>query len=119
MRGLLLKLEPLIWLMFGQGLLIGTMLLTGWVLVAGLGVPLGVVPAEALSYERAHMLGSSPIGRLVLLGLIALPMWKGVHHIRHLCIDFGGAHRDAVVAPLLYLTASVGSLLAVVAVVRL
>lgn len=119
MKGLLLRFEPFIWLMFGQGLLIGTMLLTGWVLVAGLAVPLGLVPAEALSYERAHMLGSNPIGRVVLLALIALPMWKGVHHIRHLCIDFGGARRDAVVAPLLYGIACLGSLLAVVAVVRL
>jgi fumarate reductase subunit D len=119
MRRLLLKLEPLVWLMFGLGLLIGTMLLTGWVLIVGLAVPLGVVPVEALSYERAHMLGSSLIGRLVLLGLIALPIWKGVHHIRHLCLDFGGAHRDAVVAPLLYLTACLGSVLAVFAVVRL
>ena len=37
MKGLLLQLEPLIWLMFGQGIMIGTMLLTGWVLVVGLG----------------------------------------------------------------------------------
>ena len=40
MKDLLLKLEPLIWLMFGQGILLGTVLLTGWVLVVGLGVPL-------------------------------------------------------------------------------
>ncbi len=29
MKTLLLKLEPLIWFMFGQGILIGTILLTG------------------------------------------------------------------------------------------
>jgi hypothetical protein len=39
--------------------------------------------------------------------------------MRHTLIDFGGAERDALVAPLLYLLATIGSVLAVVAVVRI
>ena len=119
MKHLLLKLEPLIWLLFGQGILLGTVLLTPWVLVVGLAIPLGIVPADALSYERAYALGSHIVGRVILLGLIVLPLWKGAHHMRHTLIDFGGAKRDALVAPLLYLLATVGSVLAVVAVVRI
>ena len=95
MHGLLLRLEPIIWLLFGQGILIGTMLLTPWILVVGLLVPLGIVDAEALSYERAHALGSNPFGRLILLALCALPLWKGAHHLRSLSIDFGGRSRNA------------------------
>ena len=119
MKHLLLKLEPLIWLLFGQGILIGTMLLTGWILVVGLGVPLGVVSADALSYERAHALASNPLGRLFLLALLALPLWKGAHHVRSLSIDYGGLSRDAVMATGLYAIAAAGSLAAIVAVVRL
>ena len=119
MKHLLLKLEPLIWLLFGQGILLGTILLTGWVLVVGLAIPLGIVPADALSYERAYRLGSSLVGRIVLLGLIALPMWKGAHHMRHVFIDLGGADRDVRTATPLYLIAAVGSVLAVVAIIRL
>jgi fumarate reductase subunit D len=119
MKQLLLKIEPVVWLLFGQGILVGTILLTGWLLVMGVGVPLGIVPAEAVAYERAHGLAAHPIGRLVLLALIALPLWKGAHHLRSLSIDFGGAGRDAAVATLLYGTAAVGSLLALVAVARL
>ena len=48
-----------------------------------------------------------------------LPLWKGAHHVRSLSIDFGGVQRDPVVATVLYAIAAVGSLLAVVAVVRL
>jgi fumarate reductase subunit D len=118
-RQLLLRLEPLIWLLFGQGILIGTMLLTGFVLVVGLLVPLDLVPSGALAFERAHRLAAHPIGRLVLLGVIALPLWKGAHHVRSLAIDFGGGHRDPVVASLLYAIAAAGSLLGLVAVVRL
>ena len=119
MHRLLLKLEPIIWFMFGQGILLGTILLTGWILVVGLAIPMGLVSADALSYERAHMLGSNIIGRLVLLGLIALPLWKGAHHVRSLAMDFGGVERDAMVGGLLYLIALVGSVLVVLAVVRL
>lgn len=119
MKGFLLKIEPVIWLLFGQGLLIGTMLLTGWVLIVGLAIPLGLVPVEALTFERAHALASNLIGRLVLMALIVLPLWKGAHHIRHLSIDFRGADRDVVVAPILYAIATAGSIAGILAVVRL
>jgi len=119
MKHLLLKLEPLIWLLFGQGIMIGTMLLTGWILVVGVLVPMGIVPADALTFARAHDLGASLLGRLFLLALLVLPLWKGAHHVRSLSIDFGGVNRDAAVATLLYGIAAVGSLLAIVAVIRL
>jgi len=119
MKNFLLKIEPVIWLLFGQGIMLGSILLTGWLLVVGLAIPLGIVPAEALDFGRAHALASNPIGRLVLLGLIALPLWKGAHHLRHLSIDHGGAARDLVVAPLLYGIAALGSVIAIVAVIRL
>lgn len=119
MKHLLLRMEPLIWVLFGLGIMIGTMLLTGWLLVVGLAFPLGLVPAEALDYSRAHSLGSSLIGRLVLVALIALPMWKGAHHVRHLAIDHGGGDRDQVVAPVLYSIAVIGSVGAILAVIRL
>jgi fumarate reductase subunit D len=119
MKHFLLRIEPVVWFLFGQGIMIGTMLLTGWVLVVGLAVPLGLVSPDALAYERAHELGSHPIGRLLLAALIALPLWKGAHHLRHLSIDFGGLSRDVVVAPILYGIAALGSLAAIVAVIRL
>lgn len=119
MKHLLLKLEPIIWLLFGNGIMLGTILLTGWLLVVGVGIPLGIFPADALAFERAHALGANLIGRLVLAALIVLPLWKGAHHIRSLSLDFGGANRDAAVATFLYGIATLGSLLGLVAVVRL
>ena len=119
MREFLLRIEPVIWLLFGQGLLIGTMLLTGWILVVGIAVPLGLVAPEALAFERAHALASNPVGRLVLAALIVLPLWKGAHHVRHLSIDFRGAERDLWLAPILYGVATVARLAGILAVVRL
>jgi fumarate reductase subunit D len=119
MKELLLRFEPVIWTIFGLGIMLGTMLLTGWVLVFGVLAPMGFVPADALSYDRAHALATHVIGRIVLVALIALPLWKGAHHVRSISIDFGGAERDTRVATLLYAIAAVGSILAIVAVVRL
>lgn len=117
MKNLLLKLEPVIWLLFGQGILVGTVLLTGWVLVLGIAAPLGIVPT--LDFAHAHDLGASLIGRVVLASVIVFPLWKGAHHLRHVFIDMGGGERDAVIAPLLYLLASAGSVAGILAVIRL
>ncbi len=125
MRTMLLKLEPIIWLMFGQGILLGTMLLTGWILVVGILIPMGLVDASALNYVRAHQIATTslfgiiPVGQLVLAALLVLPLWKGAHHIRSLLIDFGGAERDGIVGTTLYLIALVGSVMGVMAVVGL
>ena len=119
MKHFLLRIEPIIWLLFGQGLLIGTILLTGWILVVGIAAPLGLIDPAALAFDRAHALASTLIGRLLLAALIVLPLWKGAHHMRHLSIDFRGAERDAIVAPLCYGVATVGSILGVLAVIRL
>jgi fumarate reductase subunit D len=119
MREFLLRMEPVIWLLFGQGLLFGTMLLTGWILIVGIAVPLGLVAPEALAFDRAHAIASNPVGRLVLAALIVLPVWKGAHHMRHLSIDFRGADRDVWVAPILYSIATIASLAGILAVVRL
>ena len=121
MKEFLQRIEPVIWFVFGQGLLIGTMLLTGWILVMGIAAPFGLLPVDPspLAFDRAHALASNPIGRLVLGALIVLPMWKGAHHIRHLFIDFGGADRDVVVAPICYGVAAAGTLAGLIAVIRL
>jgi len=119
MREFLLRIEPVIWLLFGQGLLIGTMLLTGWILIVGIAVPLGLVAPEALAFDRVQVLASNVLGRLVLAALVVLPLWKGAHHMRHLSIDFRGAERDVVVAPVVYSIAAIGSLAGILAVVRL
>jgi len=113
------RLEPGIWALFGAGFMVGSLLLPAWIFVVGIAWPLGWVPADALAFERAHALGASFLGRLVLLALIALPIWNAANHLRHWLIDLGGYDRDGVMAPLLYALAAVLSVLAVVAVVRL
>jgi fumarate reductase subunit D len=112
----MLRLEPIIWLLFGAGMMVGGFLLPAWIATAGLGLG---VSEGALSYDRMHALLGSPLGRLVALAAMALPLWGGAHHVRHVWIDFGGLRSDAIVGGLLYAVALVGSVAAVVAVVSL
>ena len=115
----LLKLEPLIWFLFGQGIMIGSMLMTGWILVVGILAPLDIVPADALAYDRALALASNPIGSFILVGILALPVWKGAHHVRHFFIDRGHVANDGLIGGLAYTFAALLSVGAIYAVLRL
>lgn len=116
MRQLLLRLEPVIWLLFGAGIMVGTILLPGYLLTVGIGGPLGWLPEGALAFDRVHALASHPIGRAVLLALIALPLWKGAHHVRALMVDWQGESVDGIMGTALYAIAAVGSVLGILAV---
>ena len=116
MRRLIGSLEPLWWGLFVTGTALSAILLPGWILSVGLGV---TFTPEALSYERVHALGASLPGRALLVALVVTCLWNGAHHLRHFNIDLGGLSRDAATATLLYGLASGGSLLAIVAALRL
>jgi fumarate reductase subunit D len=118
-KHLMLRLEPVIWVLFGAGMMVGGLLLPAYILVVGLAGPLGLVPHGALAYDRMYSLASNPIGRIVFAAAAALPLWGGAHHLRHVWIDFGGLRSDGLVGGLLYGIALVGSIFAVIAVVRL
>jgi fumarate reductase subunit D len=118
-KALLLRLEPVIWPLFGAGILLGTLLLPAYLLTVGLGAPLGLLPEGALAFERAHAIAANPLGRLVLLGLIALPLWKGAHHTRSLALDLLGHEAEVAVGTALYAVALLGSLAGIAAVLSL
>ena len=119
MKALLVRLEPIIWLLFGGGMMATALLYPGWIFSVGLAQPLGVFSDDALGYDRALALATNPIGRLVIVLAIALPLWAAAHHVRHVQIDFGGVARDGWFGALCYGVALAGSALAVVAVARL
>jgi fumarate reductase subunit D len=118
MRRLLLVLEPIIWALFSAGMMVGGLLLPAWALVMGVAGPLGIA-SGATSYYQFFALASHPLARLVLLAAMALPLWGGAHHLRHLWLDFGGLRSDGLVGTLCYGGALVGSLVAIAAVARL
>ena len=116
MKRIITTLEPVWWGLFVTGTALSSILLPGWILTIGLGV---TFTPDALSFERVHALGANLLGRAFLVALVVACLWNGAHHLRHFNIDLGGLSRDTAVATLLYGLAAAGSLLAIVAVLRL
>jgi len=75
--------EPIWWGLFGAGGTWFAMLTPITVLVLGILVPLGVIDAEAMSYERVSAFATSIIGALFIIGTLALPMWHAMHRVHH------------------------------------
>jgi len=118
-KALLVRLEPIIWGLFGGGMMVAALLYPAYLLVFGVAGPMGVLSESALSYERMAALTGNPIGKLVLIAMIALPLWAGAHHVRHIFLDFGGLARDGLVGSLCYAVALVGSVVAILAVLAI
>ena len=81
--------EPIYWGLFGAGGVVAAMLLPILILITGILMPLGWLPADALSYEKIHALATSWWGAPILLAVIALPISHGMHRIYHGLHDLG------------------------------
>ncbi|MGY3570258.1 fumarate reductase subunit FrdD [Vibrio paucivorans] len=75
--------EPIWWGLFGAGGTWFAMITPITILVLGVLAPLGVINAEALSYERVSEFATSIIGALFIIGTLALPMWHAMHRVHH------------------------------------
>ncbi|MGJ7094699.1 fumarate reductase subunit FrdD [Vibrio hannami] len=75
--------EPVWWGLFGAGGTWFAMITPITVLVLGILAPLGIIDAEALSYERVADFATSFIGALFIIGTLALPMWHAMHRLHH------------------------------------
>ncbi len=81
--------EPFFWSLFGAGGVVTAFITPILVLVIGILIPLGILPAEILDYERMLGFAGTLIGKLLLLVIIALTFWHCVHRIYHSLHDFG------------------------------
>jgi fumarate reductase subunit D len=75
--------EPVWWGLFGAGGTWFAMISPVTILVLGILAPLGVIDAEALSYERVANFATHLIGALFVIATIALPMWHAMHRVHH------------------------------------
>lgn len=75
--------EPVWWGLFGAGGSWFAMITPVTILVLGILVPLGIIDAQAFSYDRVSGFVTSFIGALFTIGTLSLPMWHAMHRLHH------------------------------------
>lgn len=111
--------EPVFWLLFGGGGVIAALALPAMVLVTGLLGPYGFLGDDALAYQRVLALAGHWFGKLLLLPLVALPLWLAAHRIHHSLHDLGLRVHGQGSALVCYGLAAAGSALTVLALLRI
>ncbi|WP_299731987.1 fumarate reductase subunit FrdD [uncultured Endozoicomonas sp.] len=83
-------IEPLLWSLFGAGGTTIAFFFPAIIFVVGLGVPLEIIPAEALSYERmSGFFLESWIGKIALIVALVPSYWACIHRVYHGSHDLG------------------------------
>ncbi|MGY1633738.1 fumarate reductase subunit FrdD [Geodermatophilus sp. SYSU D01186] len=102
------RVEPIVWLGFSAGGVVAAVLLPSLLLLLGLAVPLGWVPAP----DRGHLLAvvGHPVTLVVLFGVCVLLLVHSAHRFRYTLYDGLQVKQKRVVAVLCYGAAVVGSL---------
>lgn len=83
------KTEPFWWGMFSLGGVIAALLVPIHIFLDGLAVPLGLIDANLLSYERMQALLANPFVKIYLFFLIVLPLYHAAHRIRFSLYELG------------------------------
>jgi len=107
--------KPMLWLPFAGGGLVAALVIPVLILITGVLVPLGVLH---LRYETIAAFAHHPIGKLIVLGAVALPAWHAAHRLRMTAHDLGLGGGVAVKAACygtawLLILAAAGALLAI------
>jgi succinate dehydrogenase subunit D len=95
--------KPLLWLPFAGGGLVAALIIPVLILITGVLMPLGLLP---LPYEKMAAFAHNPLGKLILFGTVALPVWHAAHRLRMTAHDLG-LGGGAVVKALCYGSAGV------------
>lgn len=103
--------KPIFWSLFGAGGMLSALIGPMLVLLIGVAVPLGWLPADMLRYERVLAFAHGWFGKLVLFAVITLFLFHGMHRLYHTLHDFG-VHVTAGMKAACHGLAGVGSVVA-------
>ena len=93
-------------------------LIAGPLVAITLGVALGWIPLETLSYERAVAGLQSPLAKLAAFAVAVLILWHAAHRLRITAHDLG-VYADGLVMLICYGVAALGSIAAFIALLGL
>lgn len=105
------------WFLFAAGGTVLSFILPVMILVTGIAPAIGLFEG-AMSHETMSAFLGNWLIKLIVLGIVALACWHAAHRLR-VCAHDVGIRADGAVAVVLYGLAALGTLLALIAVVRI
>ncbi len=109
--------KPIVWALFAAGGTFAAFVTPVMILVTGLAVTFGLLPAEALAYDRMLAVVQHPVGKGLVFLAVFLPAWHAAHRLRITAHDFG-IRADTAVMTVCYGLAALATLVAAVALLR-
>lgn len=106
------------WGLFAAGGVVAAFLVPIHILIHGIAVPLGWLPADVTAYDRTRDLFGHPLVKLYLLVLIALPLYHWAHRFRFTLYDLGLKGLHTPIAVLCYGAAVLGTVATVWVLLR-
>ena len=106
--------EPFWWAFFGAGGMVAALLMPITIILTSIAVF-----TDWLTEERLWELLSNPLVRMYLFVLISLPLFHWAHRFRYILEDLGGKPIRHIIATICYGSATMGTLLAAVILLRL
>lgn len=110
--------KPIVWGLFAAGGTVSAFLVPVMILITCLAVPLGLLPADTLSYKHLLDLLQHAISKLITFGVLFLIIWHAAHRMRITAHDLG-IRSDTVVMLICYGVAAAGTLLMMLALLRI
>ena len=80
---------PIFWGLFGAGGMMAALFGPIMVFITGIAVPLGLLPANTMSYPKMLAFSQNFIGKGFIFVAVSLFMWHAVHRIHHSLHEIG------------------------------
>ena len=109
--------KPIVWSLFAAGGTFAAFVTPVMIFVSGLAIAFGLLPAEALAFDRMLAMVQNPLGKGLVFLAIFLPAWHAAHRLRITAHDFG-IRADALVMAVCYGLAALATIITVVALIR-
>lgn len=110
--------KPIVWGLFAAGGTVAAFLVPVLIVITCLAVPLGLLPADVMSYEHLVGLLQHPLTKLVTFGVLFLIIWHAAHRMRITAHDLG-SRNDTLVSFICYGIAAAGTLLTLIAILKI
>jgi len=108
--------KPVIWATFAAGGTVAAFIIPVLIFITCLAVPLGLLPAEALYYERVLDLLQHPLSKFITFAVLFPVVWHAAHRLRITAHDLG-IRSDTLVACICYGVAAAGTIFMLLALI--